>query len=500
MLSKIQALLAAATALWAFAGHAAPAEDEPIYRDVAIIGGGASGSYAAVRLREDYNMSVIVIEKGDRLGGHVNTWVDQATGRGFEAGVQNYIDLPGAKEFFARIGIPIANSTRAPNEQVYVDFTTGQRLAGFVPPQPADRTEALRRYLAFAEQYVPIMEPGWWNFPKDGADIPPELLLPFRDIVDKYNLSAAVPQIFATTGFGMHDLMGSLALWVIRSFNVDMVRVLLGINAGFVPASRRNQDLYDAILARLGKEAVVLSSTVATFAKAPRKSRMKILGVANSATGEITHRFKVKAVLFTAAPAPANIAPFATFLSILPDLGPFAAFKFSATHVGVVSHRALPLKTTLANTRSESQPARYPLSPPAHPFNARFENYADSSVYRVMAVGDENFTDPDRARAVVETSFEKMMAAGTIGTENNTTSTQDSRLEFKYWQPHGLVNAYIDAEDLKKGALGKIHDFQAYYDFYWTGAAWSVHLTTGLWQFTDTVLERLVGDLKKIWG
>lgn len=38
-----------------------------ITRDVAIIGGGAAGTYAAVRLREDYNISVVLIETDDRL-------------------------------------------------------------------------------------------------------------------------------------------------------------------------------------------------------------------------------------------------------------------------------------------------------------------------------------------------------------------------------------------------------------------------------------------------
>jgi hypothetical protein len=34
-----------------------------ITKDVAILGGGASGTYAAVRLREDYGKSVVLIEK-----------------------------------------------------------------------------------------------------------------------------------------------------------------------------------------------------------------------------------------------------------------------------------------------------------------------------------------------------------------------------------------------------------------------------------------------------
>lgn len=34
-----------------------------IYKDVVIIGGGVLGFYLVVRLREDYNVSVVVIEK-----------------------------------------------------------------------------------------------------------------------------------------------------------------------------------------------------------------------------------------------------------------------------------------------------------------------------------------------------------------------------------------------------------------------------------------------------
>jgi ribulose 1,5-bisphosphate synthetase/thiazole synthase len=38
-----------------------------ITKDVVILGGGASGAYAAVRLREDFKKSVLVVEKQDHL-------------------------------------------------------------------------------------------------------------------------------------------------------------------------------------------------------------------------------------------------------------------------------------------------------------------------------------------------------------------------------------------------------------------------------------------------
>ena len=46
---------------------AKPKCPKTIIRDVAIIGGGASGAHAAVRLREDFDKSVIVVETKDHL-------------------------------------------------------------------------------------------------------------------------------------------------------------------------------------------------------------------------------------------------------------------------------------------------------------------------------------------------------------------------------------------------------------------------------------------------
>lgn len=192
-------------------------------------------------------------------GGHVNTWVDPATG----AGVQDWIDLGSAKAFFTRFGVAMQPYIRSVLDQVYVDFSTGKRLANYSAPPNTDRTEALRRYLAAAEPYLPILEPEWWTFPEP-HNIPPDLLLPFRDFLEKHNLTAGVPGISGTTRFGIHDMMGSLKLWLMRSFNVNMVRVLLGVESSFVPIPHKNQELYDNILTFLGSDVLLPSTVIKT--------------------------------------------------------------------------------------------------------------------------------------------------------------------------------------------------------------------------------------------
>lgn len=49
------------------------APEDIIVKDVAILGGGASGTYAAVRLREDLDVSVVVIEAQNHLVSNSNT-------------------------------------------------------------------------------------------------------------------------------------------------------------------------------------------------------------------------------------------------------------------------------------------------------------------------------------------------------------------------------------------------------------------------------------------
>lgn len=58
-----------------------------IHRDIAIIGGGSSGTHAAISLK-DKDKSIIVIEKQGRLGGHTETYDDPGTGTPIDYAVQ----------------------------------------------------------------------------------------------------------------------------------------------------------------------------------------------------------------------------------------------------------------------------------------------------------------------------------------------------------------------------------------------------------------------------
>lgn len=59
---------------------------EVVERDVCIIGGGSSGTYSAIRLQQ-MNKTFALIEREDRLGGHVDTYVDPVTKQTLDYGV-----------------------------------------------------------------------------------------------------------------------------------------------------------------------------------------------------------------------------------------------------------------------------------------------------------------------------------------------------------------------------------------------------------------------------
>ncbi|KAH1614538.1 hypothetical protein KXX21_001424 [Aspergillus fumigatus] len=60
-----------------------------IYRDVAVIGGGAAGTYAAIQLG-DLGQSVVLIEKKTVLGGQTEAYKDPTTGNIIDYGVENF--------------------------------------------------------------------------------------------------------------------------------------------------------------------------------------------------------------------------------------------------------------------------------------------------------------------------------------------------------------------------------------------------------------------------
>ena len=217
-----------------------------ITRDVAVIGGGSSGTYAAIGLR-DRGKTVAVVEAQSVFGGHTNTYTDPSTNATVDYGVIEWDNTTIVTSYFARFGIPLILASSAPPpglKDLYVDFRTGKTVAGYTPKDP---TAAFGLYAAQLAKYPFLNTPGW-DLPDP---VPSDLLIPFGDFITKYKVDDAVFTINQyAQGFG--DLLTTPTLYVLKYFSQA---VLAGSQTGFLTTTRHdNSEIYEKARAELGGE------------------------------------------------------------------------------------------------------------------------------------------------------------------------------------------------------------------------------------------------------
>jgi monoamine oxidase len=155
-----------------------------ISRDFAIIGGGATGTYSAVRL-QDLNNSIAIVEKEAQLGGHTYTYIDPNTGSGVEAGVQVFHNNSLVHQYFSRFNIslgppifrPVSDGTQ------FYDLETGA-LTNYTAPSNAAFGAAVAKYAAQIAKYPEIA-----NGLNPSYPVADDLLLPFGDFIAKYGVA-----------------------------------------------------------------------------------------------------------------------------------------------------------------------------------------------------------------------------------------------------------------------------------------------------------------------
>ncbi|KAL8750464.1 MAG: hypothetical protein Q9184_006416 [Pyrenodesmia sp. 2 TL-2023] len=140
--------------------------------DVCVIGGGAAGTYAAIKSK-DLNKTVAVVEQQSRLGGHTKTYIDPVSKKPVELGVAEYEDIPVVREWFARFQIPLYsyNFTIPGVSTKYVDFQTGQTAT----PKQGDLLAAWDAFQRQVAKY-PYLDQSLDSVP---FPVPADLLLPF---------------------------------------------------------------------------------------------------------------------------------------------------------------------------------------------------------------------------------------------------------------------------------------------------------------------------------
>ncbi|KAK4242819.1 hypothetical protein C8A03DRAFT_11015 [Achaetomium macrosporum] len=453
-----------------------------IVRDVAVIGGGASGAHAAVWLR-DAGHSVVVVEKASQLGGHTAFYKDPTTGKEINVGVQAWMEYKDAFDFPARMNVSTSGSMSfTPNANQYIDFKTGKPVAGYQAPAAAGMYPALQRYLDVIAQYEDMVLPGFFNFP-DPANIPEDLLMPFGEFVAKYNLEAAVPQMWDATAQGLGDTMNVPTLWVIQASGIPMVRALLGTGAAAVPASGRLFDLYESVANFLSTDVLYSSTVVSSKRYNANNPQKDILLTVKSADGTLTC-VEANRLLIAIEPTPENMAPFDLDDSEQQILG---QLEFTTVYAGILQHPSL--QTLNAYTDRTIDPGSFNYTSfPVAPQVGRVDYLGGTEdLFQFTAVGTTNDT-PESMQALMSKSIDAMIAAGTLPATGGSVS-------YNIFADHGHFHARVSADKLRAGFIQQLYSLQGRRNTFYTGAAFSAGFSTVLWEFNKVLLPKLVQGL-----
>ncbi|KAM7184068.1 beta-cyclopiazonate dehydrogenase [Rhypophila sp. PSN 637] len=457
-----------------------------VHKDVAIVGGGASGSYAAIRLKEDYGKSIVLIEKEEALGGHVNTFTDPSTGKPVDFGVNVFNDWGPARAFFERMNVSVGAPVRPLLTSQYMDFKTGIPVA-YTPASFADIIPAFNRFYAAVAPLESMMLPGYFNFPPP-SQIPADLLIPFGEFIKKYQLETAVNLIFESTGLGVGDMVNTLTIWVLATFNTPMIGAFIGLYGTLTPTSGRNIELYEAVAARLASDVRYRSSIIQTTRSA---SGNVTLWVKNHATHAIT-LVKAKKLLLAIPPTLSNLAPFSPDLQ---ELSVLSKFEYSTVHGGLITHPSLPVQSSLVNIPGSAilpnGSTDYTVLPKPPLFNVRYDSIGgNSTLFRVLMVGQHG-TSTSVAQNRVKEDLNRLVAQGTLP----APTPAGAQVQVKAWADHGPMHARVSKWELQHGFMQKLYALQGRRSTWWTGGAFSVNFQAVLWAFDDELLPRLVAGL-----
>jgi hypothetical protein len=430
--------------------------------DVVIIGGGASGTYSAIRLR-DMNQSVVLIEHKDRLGGHTETFTDPTTHAKYDIGVLVWHDIDLVKNFFVRFDVPLTKTTfETPPGVVtdFVDFRTGALIPKFIPPDP---TAAFGAYAAQIAQY-PYLEVGF-DLPDP---VPADLLLPFGDFVAKYNLSAMVNVIFEN-GQGIGDLLTTPAIYVIKLLGPSTIQA---IQTGFLTTEHHdNSELYEKAQAVLSAANVLLLRSRVIATKRDSNDRYAKLLVSTPSGPKL---IKAKKIMLTIPPTIQNLAHFDLDNT---ERSLFSQFSTSGYYTALIRNSSIPDSVVVQNIGADTL-HNLPILPGIYRINPTGIPGLQNVLY-----GSPTSLSSDQVKRDIIESVRRLNKAGTLPT---TTP------EFPVFSTHSPFEFTVSSSAIQEGFYKKLNALQGRRHMFYNGAAFHTHDSSMLWQFTEVLLPHVI--------
>ncbi|KAI0833181.1 FAD/NAD(P)-binding domain-containing protein [Hypoxylon sp. FL0890] len=430
-----------------------------LHRDVVVIGGGSTGTYTAVRLK-DYNKTVAVVERKSRLGGHAETYVDPDTGYAIDIGVVVFAHLKVVTDYFARFNIPLTTLSSF-GQSEYVDFSTGKAV-NYTPPSAEAFNAALSAYSEQLEKYPALQGSFNMTYP-----VEPDLLLSFGEFVAKYNLGDMVPEIFINNQ-GYAPLLNITMLYIFKYLNSDEIN---SFRQGFLTTVYHDiQELYRQATTFLGLDDVLVDSTVLSV---NRSGTGPVQVLVQTPTGP--RLIVAKKIVFTPPPLIENMKGY--------DLSDnektlFSQFSANGYYTGILNNTGFDISM---HAVGPNEAYGIPQLPGPYLFGI---NQGLTQVY----YGSPKVLSDDDVKADILANVRRIQQARGIP----TNSTPD----WLAFSNHSPFNLMVSNEAIQDGFYAKLFALQGQRHTFYNGAAWHTQDSSVLWQFTeDYILPILLASL-----
>lgn len=349
----------------------------------------------------------------------------------------------------------------------YFDFSTGEALTNYTSPTQEDLSAAWLRYINATKPYEDLHIPGYFNFP-NSRDIPEELLRPFGEFVDKYDLAATLPSIFYISP-GLGTVVDQLTLTVLQAFPAAVAEGYVGQRAGYAPASGRNQDVYDAAADILGDKVYYSTEAVSTV----RSDDSVTVTVKNSVTGEQTVIAASK-LLLAIPPHPSH---FTTFDMDTKEVEVLRKFSYSRLWATAVQSDSLASDFFAFNLPSSANDSRY-LHYPELNFTSTYIPFGNKSKLVATVTAGDDKLDAVETLNLFNQDVTALSGSGVV-------PASDKDVEVIHYSDHGLIHGRATAEDIKNGFFQDLNALQGYRSTWYTGNTFAAPIQTIVWAFND---------------
>jgi Uncharacterized conserved protein len=432
--------------------------EDIITRDVAILGGGATGTYAAVQLREQGH-SVALVEKKDRLGGHAET-LYLPNDKYVNYGVEGYFNNDITTKFFKQLDVDYEALLPGSIISENVNFNTGERV---LPGSEILGTVAgAVLYRASIEQFD-YLASGAYYLPDN---VPEVLLRPFREFVEAHALQGALDVIF-TFAENVGNLLEAPLLYVIQNFGIIHINALL--EGGYIRPKNGTYELFGKAANFIDEENIFFESTVSQA----RRNSTGVELVVEGADGT-RKLIMAKKLLITFPP---TLSALRGFDLRKEESSLFAKWDHKNYYAAAITDTGLPDGINIANTNPENQPGSLPLPP----FQWELEYSGVPGYFMTKIVAEANFTAED-AKELIKSDIKRMGETGVFSTKEP---------EIAAFTSHSPETLIVSTDDVRDGFYKKLYALQGHQSTYYSGYTFCTDYSTPLWNYTGSVLDMM---------